>query len=139
MALLPQPIQMNGDEAQPGGRPQVPEQPRLDVLGFERLARERIILKVDRAARQVIGGPPVGVEALDVHHLSLLLWSITGEAAATSTDRSYPSRSPMRSTLTSAGGWVASAFGAGAAGPCRGRMGPTPTPRSFFPAVGIPS
>src|SRR2546425_11920685 len=101
---------MNVDEAQPRGRPPVPEQPRLDVLGFERLAQERIILKGDLADRQVIGGPPVGVEALDVHHLSFMLWTITGEAAATSTERSYPSRSPKRSTLTSAGGEVSSAF-----------------------------
>ena len=46
----------------PGRRAPVAEQPRLDVLGAQRLAEQRVVEQVDLADRQVVGGPPVGVD-----------------------------------------------------------------------------
>src|SRR5438034_5526446 len=103
VALDDEPIQMDVDEAEPGRRPPVPEQAWLDVLRPERLAQERIVLQVDLADGQVVGRTPVRVDVLQVHHCLVLLGVISG-AAARSAGRSYASRSPMRSTLTSAGG-----------------------------------
>ena len=103
VALDDEPIQVDVDEAEPGRRPPVPEQAWLDVLRPERLAQERIVLQVDLADGQVVGRTPVRVDVLQVHHCLVLLGVISG-AAARSAGRSYASRSPMRSTLTSAGG-----------------------------------
>ena len=38
----------------------MPEQPRLDVLGPQRLAQQRVVLQVDLGDRQVVGGLPPG-------------------------------------------------------------------------------
>ena len=73
VGLSDQPIQVEVDEAEPGRRAPVPEQARLDVLGPERLAQERIVLKVDLADRQVVRGAPVGVEVLEVHHAPVVV------------------------------------------------------------------
>ena len=59
--FLDDPIQMDVDEVLPRSGPPVAQQPRLDVLELQRLAQERVVIKVDLADRQVIGGPPVGV------------------------------------------------------------------------------
>jgi hypothetical protein len=40
----------------------VPEEPRLDVLGTQRLPEQRIVLEIDLADGQVVGRPPVRVE-----------------------------------------------------------------------------
>ena len=57
------PVQVRVDEVQAGGGAPVAEQPRLDVLGPQRLAQQRVVEQVDLADRQVVGGPPVGVDA----------------------------------------------------------------------------
>jgi hypothetical protein len=38
------------------------EQPRLDVLGPERLAQERVVQQVDLTYRQEVGGAPPPVQ-----------------------------------------------------------------------------
>ena len=57
---------MDVDEVQPGRGAPVAEQARLDVLERERLAQQRVVEQVDLADRQVVGRPPVGVQALQL-------------------------------------------------------------------------
>ena len=59
--FLDDPIQMDVEEVLPRSGPPVAQQPRFDVLELQRLAQERVVIKVDLADREVIGGPPVGV------------------------------------------------------------------------------
>ena len=63
-------VQVRVDQIQAGRRAEVAEQPRLDVLGEQRLAEERVVEQVDLADREVVRGPPVGVdqaELVDTH------------------------------------------------------------------------
>ena len=57
-----EPGRMGVDEREPGGGAPVTEEPRLDVLGGERLPQQGIGLEVDLAHREVVVGPPPGVE-----------------------------------------------------------------------------
>jgi hypothetical protein len=66
VALLDQPVQVNIDEVQPRRRPPMTEQARLDVLRPQRLPQQRIVQQVDLPDRQVVRGPPVRVEQLDL-------------------------------------------------------------------------
>jgi len=50
------------EEVQAGRGAPVSEQARLDVLRAERLAQERVGEQVDLADRQVVRGPPPGVD-----------------------------------------------------------------------------
>ncbi len=61
-ALPDRPVQVDVDEVQPGGRPEVAEQARLDVLGPERLAQERVLEQVDLTDGEVVRRPPVRVD-----------------------------------------------------------------------------
>jgi hypothetical protein len=38
------------------------QEPRLDVLLGQRLFEERIVVKINLSHRQVVGGPPIGVD-----------------------------------------------------------------------------
>ena len=64
VALVDQPVQVDVDQAQPGRRAPVAEQPRLDVLRPQRLAQQRIVQQVDLRDGQVVGGVPVALHAL---------------------------------------------------------------------------
>jgi hypothetical protein len=55
-------IEMDVDEAQPRRRSPVAEQARLDVLRLQRVAQERILLKIDLPDGQIVRGPPVRIE-----------------------------------------------------------------------------
>ena len=80
VVLLDHPVQVGVDEVQSGRGPPVAEEPRLDVLLGQRLLEQRVVVEVDLADRQVVGGPPVRVhECLflgrqRIRH-DLLLWS----------------------------------------------------------------
>src|SRR5439155_10852140 len=50
------------DEVETRGRSPVPEEPRLHVLGAERLAQERVVEQVDLPDGEVVGRAPVGIE-----------------------------------------------------------------------------
>ena len=50
-------VEVGVDEVQPRRRAPVPEQPRLDVLGRQRLAQQRVVEQVDLPDRQVVGAP----------------------------------------------------------------------------------
>ncbi len=60
--LADQPRRVRVDERQPRAGPPVAEQPRLDVLGGQRLPQQRVGHQVDLADGQVVVGPPPGVE-----------------------------------------------------------------------------
>ena len=57
-----QTVHVRVDEVEPGGGPPVPEQPRLDVLGTQRLAQERVVEQVDLPDGQIVGRSPVRIE-----------------------------------------------------------------------------
>ena len=61
--FLDQAVEMNVDEIQARCRTPMPEQPRFDVLGFEWLPEQRIVVEIDLPDRQVVGRPPVGVHS----------------------------------------------------------------------------
>ncbi len=58
--------EMGVDEGQARARAPVPEQPRLDVLGGQRLAQEWVALQVDLADGQEVVCPPPGVHRSDL-------------------------------------------------------------------------
>jgi hypothetical protein len=59
-------VHVRVDEVQPGRRPPVPEQPRLDVLDAQRLAQQRVRKQIDLADREIVGGAPVGVDQFQI-------------------------------------------------------------------------
>ena len=61
VVLLDDPVQVDVDEVQPRRGAPVAQQPRLDVLGLQRLLQQRVVVEVDLADRQIVGRPPVGV------------------------------------------------------------------------------
>ena len=56
------PVQVRVDEVEPGRRPEVPEQARLDVLADERLAEQRVVEQEDLPDGQVVRRAPVRVD-----------------------------------------------------------------------------
>ena len=60
------PVHVRVQQVQPGRRPPVPEQPRLDVLGQQGLAQQRVVQQVDLPDGQVVRGAPVRVDQLQV-------------------------------------------------------------------------
>src|SRR5262249_28250447 len=66
VALPDRAVQVDVDQVEPGRRPEVPEQAHLHVFGLQRLAEQRVVEQGDLADRDVVRGPPVGVERLDL-------------------------------------------------------------------------
>ena len=62
VVLLDHPVQVDVDEVQAGRGAPVAEQPRLDVLLRQRLLEQRVVVEIDLADRQVVGGAPVRVD-----------------------------------------------------------------------------
>jgi hypothetical protein len=54
------------DEVEAGRRPEVSEEAWLDVVGDERPLQQRVVEQVDLPDRQVVGGPPVRVDQLEL-------------------------------------------------------------------------
>jgi hypothetical protein len=61
VVLLDHPVQVDVDEVQTRRGSPVAEEPRLDVLLGQRLLEQRVVVKIDLADRQVVGGAPVRV------------------------------------------------------------------------------
>ena len=55
-------VHVGVDEVQARRGAPVPEQAGLGVLEPQRLAQQRVVQQVDLADREIVGGPPVGVE-----------------------------------------------------------------------------
>ena len=62
VVLANQPVEMHVDKILPRRSPPMTEQARLDVLGPQRLAQQRIRHQVDLADGQVVGSAPVRVD-----------------------------------------------------------------------------
>ncbi len=60
------PVHVRVDEVEAGSRAPVAEQPRLDVVDRQRLAQERVGEQVDLPDREIVGGPPVGIDQGEV-------------------------------------------------------------------------
>ncbi len=56
------PLEMRVHQVQPRCGAPVPQQPRLDVLGAQRLLQQRVGHQVDLPGGEVVGGPPVRVQ-----------------------------------------------------------------------------
>ncbi len=63
VALADHPVEVDVEEVEPRGRAPVAEQAGLDVLRLQFLPQEGVVQQVDLAHREVVGGPPVGVDA----------------------------------------------------------------------------
>jgi hypothetical protein len=63
--LFDQPVQMDVSKAQPWTGAPVAEQPLFDVLQFQRFPQQWICAQIDHPRRQVIAGPPVGVDLVE--------------------------------------------------------------------------
>lgn len=56
------PVEVGVDQVEAGAGAPVPEQSRLDVVGGQRLAQQRIVQQVDLPDGEVVRGAPVGVQ-----------------------------------------------------------------------------
>jgi hypothetical protein len=61
VVLLDHPIQVDVDKVQTWGGSPVAEEPRLEVFLGQWLLEQRIVVEIDLADRQVVGGAPVRV------------------------------------------------------------------------------
>ena len=61
VVFLDDPVQVDVDEVLPGGRAPVAQQHVLDVRERQRPLQQRIVVEIDLADREIVGGPPVGV------------------------------------------------------------------------------
>jgi hypothetical protein len=59
-------IQVGIDQVESGRGAEVPEQARLHMLAQKRPAEKRVFEQVDLPDRQVVRGPPVGVQEAHV-------------------------------------------------------------------------
>ena len=66
VALFDEPIEVDVDERQAGRRSPVPEQSRLDVIGSQRLAQQRVSAEVDLTDGQVIRSAPVPIDEVEL-------------------------------------------------------------------------
>ena len=66
VAGLDDPVHVDVDHVQAGGRAPVPEEARLDVVRLQGAAQHRVVEQVDLADRQVVGGTPVRVEQVEL-------------------------------------------------------------------------
>ena len=66
------------------------EQPGLDVFRFQRLLQERVVVQIDLSDRQIVGGPPVRVQLVDLvrRQCAGLRWDRCGCLFGLSGDRS---------------------------------------------------
>ena len=62
VVLLDDAIAVHVDEIEPGRGAPVSQQPRLDVLQAQRLGQQRIVVEINLADRQVVGGAPVRID-----------------------------------------------------------------------------
>ena len=61
VVFLDDPVQVHVDEVLPGGRAPVSQQHMLHIRERQRPLQQRIVVKINLADRQIVGGAPVGV------------------------------------------------------------------------------
>ncbi len=59
-------VEMRVDEVEPGRRAPVTQQARLDVRQLQRLLEQRVVHQIDLTDREIVRGPPVGVEPCQI-------------------------------------------------------------------------
>src|SRR6185312_9522320 len=59
-------VRVRVDEVEARRGPPMAEQPRLDVLGLQRLPEERVVEQVDLPHREIVRGPPVHVDEAEL-------------------------------------------------------------------------
>ena len=64
--LLDHPVHVGVQEVEPRCGAPVTEQPRLDVLGSQRLPQQRVVQQIDLTDRQVVCRPPVRVDQFEI-------------------------------------------------------------------------
>ena len=63
VAVADDPVEVKVEQVEPWRGAPVSEQSGFDVLGLQRFGQQGIVQQVDLAYGEVIGGPPVGIEA----------------------------------------------------------------------------
>ncbi|MNQ89941.1 hypothetical protein D3C85_1052650 [compost metagenome] len=66
IVLFDQAIEVGIDQVQPGCRAPMAKQARLDVLQGQRQLQQRVVLEVNLPHGQIIGGPPIGIQTLQL-------------------------------------------------------------------------
>ena len=61
VVFLDDPVQVHVDEVLPRGRAPVPQQHVLHIRERQRPLQQRIVVEIDLADRQIVGGAPVGI------------------------------------------------------------------------------
>src|ERR1700722_6278746 len=64
--LLDDPVQMHVDEVLPRRRAPVSYHKRLDVRKLQWLSKQWVVVEINWADRQIIGGPPVGIDLTEL-------------------------------------------------------------------------
>ena len=59
------PVQVSVDEILPGRRAPMSEQHVFDIFEFQRAFQQRVVVKINLADGEIIGGAPVGVHFLE--------------------------------------------------------------------------
>ena len=62
VVFLDDPVQVRVNEVLPGGRAPVSQQHVLHVRELQRPLQQRIVVEIDLANRQIVGGAPVGIQ-----------------------------------------------------------------------------
>ena len=65
VVLLDDPVQVHVDEVLPGRRAPVSEQHVLHIRERQRPLQQRIVVEIDLADREIVGGAPVGVHLVE--------------------------------------------------------------------------
>jgi hypothetical protein len=60
------PVEVRVDEVEPRGRAPVSQQAGLDVVQRQRLPEQGVVQQVDLADGEIVGGPPVGVDRVQL-------------------------------------------------------------------------
>jgi hypothetical protein len=89
VVLLDDPVQVHVDKIQARRGAPVSQQARLDVFQLQGLFQQRIVVEINLAHRQIVGGAPVGIHLAEHFrgkglglHGSILLFSAKAENAA---------------------------------------------------------
>ncbi len=145
--LLDRAIHVHVEEVQPRSRSPVAEQARLDLIGAQGFAQQRVVEQVDLSYREVVRGPPVRVDQAQIigHDAARTLTALPGSLVTRRSRRGRRGRRERRDHREHAGSTHCSApsaprrlrpdrrpsaAGATGVGGERSRVGPARTARA---------